>query len=188
MDLVPLVKSILASPLGIDEIVVGVILQHLLDQTLVISTQEAFDEIIEVLPPLPYPGLEFQLRVPDLSLALDAINRNLPVSNVCLWAVGMGDDDAARLASALENNKLIKTLDLSQNRITDIGAKSIAKAMKTHPGIVHVNLSKNQIGLDGITELKQAFLFNNQIDEVNVSYNFRGEDTILHRSKWRLTM
>ena len=70
----------------------------------------------------------------------------------------MGDEGAETVTLIAENCPRLATLDLSSNRITDVGAGSLALAMRSghFSALTALCLTENEVGDVGALELVQA--------------------------------
>ncbi len=93
--------------------------------------------------------------------------KNLDLSNKIL-----NDCDIKKLAMSIyKDNAAIKSLNLSNNNISDRGADWLAWALADNVHITSINLSSNNISELGGKKLKQLLEKNHAILELDLSYN-----------------
>ena len=68
----------------------------------------------------------------------------------------IGYEEAKALATALEKNTTLVSLDLYANNIGDEGAKALAPALEKNTTLVTLNLDRNRIGAEGAKALATA--------------------------------
>ncbi len=83
------------------------------------------------------------------------------------WRIG--DTGAMKLATALEKNKKMRVLDLSQNRIGDAGAIALAKALEVNKGIEELHLWQNRIGYAGVIAFANMLMVNKTLQQLNLN-------------------
>jgi hypothetical protein len=88
------------------------------------------------------------------------------------------DDDRARLiAHALLENKTVKKLDLSHNKIGDSGARGFAKLLGTPAcPLTTLNLANNKIGRVGAGSLGKSLQTNQTLEHLNLRMNHLGDE------------
>ena len=72
---------------------------------------------------------------------VNALSRNTSLEHLCLENIGMEDSGAAGLAVVIQNNLHLKTVDLRDSAITELGIKELKAALATHPSLTDVSLS-----------------------------------------------
>lgn len=80
-------------------------------------------------------------------------------------------DGAKLLAPALEENKSIEFLDLSQNQLGVYGVTLIAKALQANQVLKGLNLFKNTLDVDGARALKDLLTVNKSIEFLDIGHN-----------------
>ena len=70
----------------------------------------------------------------------------------------VGDAGAASLASALEKNATLQTLDLVGNEVGDKGAASLESALEKNTTLQRLSLGHNKVGAAGAASLKRLKL------------------------------
>ena len=89
----------------------------------------------------------------------------------CLGA-GLTDADVIEIASHLEGDENVITLDLSQNHFGDKGAIAIATLLEhKNSKLSHLWLSANNIGCGGITKVAEAIAQNVFLEELHLARN-----------------
>jgi hypothetical protein len=75
------------------------------------------------------------------------ISNNDTLTSLTLSSCGLGSDEINCIAKFIKKNKTLSVLDLSRNKIVDVGsAKSLALAIKKHPELCFLDLSKCNLG------------------------------------------
>lgn len=90
-----------------------------------------------------------------------------PIVKLVIDGMKLTDQFVFDLASALSVHTVIKFLDLSNNLVTDVGARALA-AMLPHTNIEYLNLARNKIS-NGFGDLF-AVIPNTKISHLNISY------------------
>jgi len=83
----------------------------------------------------------------------------LNVRSLCFKELGWDDKDVQELASVLAYDgglKRLAELDLSRNRINDVGATVLARTLPKLPAISMLNLNNNYIGRRGMSAIAVA--------------------------------
>jgi len=81
------------------------------------------------------------------------------------------DTGARDLAEAFKVNTSITSVHLYDNQITDTGVRDLAEAFKVNTSITNVHLYDNQITDTGVRDLADAFKVNTSIKEVDLGSN-----------------
>lgn len=102
-------------------------------------------------------------------------------TSVNLSNCNINDEGVDAIVQLLKTNTALVELDLSDNHITDIGAKKIAEVLsepKRIAGIIsgnvkfaRLNLAKNQIGLEGRIYLLEMLIPNTSLTALGVTQN-----------------
>ena len=87
-----------------------------------------------------------------------------------LTNLGLTDENVIPLAEVVKENSNIRVLDLSGNKITDVGAKALANAVRAHKFLGFdrlfntgvINFSHNKIGKEGIFAIIQMIYDTNR--------------------------
>ncbi len=99
-------------------------------------------------------------RVPARQLVLDHMDRLLQkgtVVSLILHENAVGDEGAAAVASLVEKYPSVRTVDLSQNMISQVGAKAVAEALqKPEVKVSTLDFAKNYIGAEGAKVFAEA--------------------------------
>ncbi|MGC6403933.1 MAG: hypothetical protein ACON5A_01640 [Candidatus Comchoanobacterales bacterium] len=77
----------------------------------------------------------------------------------------------AQLAAALNKNKTLTSLDLSNNSMVDDDVKKLAEALNKNKALTKINLSGNNIGNTGVKYLKESLAVNNTLEDINLGQN-----------------
>ncbi|CAF1531985.1 unnamed protein product [Rotaria sordida] len=88
-----------------------------------------------------------------------------------------------RLCKALEQNKTLKTLDLSHNQTGDEGAQHLGKVLEQNKTLTTLNLRSNKISHEGARHLSKGLEQNRTLTTLDLSYNHIGHQGIQHLSK-----
>jgi hypothetical protein len=92
-----------------------------------------------------------------ISLARELEKDPQGLTSLTLFNCSINDMGITLLCRALHSNTHLASLNLGQNRITNVGATNLAILLKTHPSIKHINLSFNfSIKNLGALQLLQA--------------------------------
>ncbi|XP_037092586.1 dynein regulatory complex subunit 5-like [Pollicipes pollicipes] len=83
----------------------------------------------------------------------------------------LDDPRALTLLYALDGHKNLKVLDLSHNKIKDLGAKAIAKLIKSLSALEEFNIMNNSIGVDGTECLAYSIASHQTLKFLNISMN-----------------
>lgn len=90
----------------------------------------------------------------------------------------IGDDGLFHIIESLKANKenKISEIDLSKNKLHDIGIKIFAGILKHDKKISHLNLAENYIGPFGAKNLSENILFNRKLIYLNLNKNYIGTE------------
>ena len=80
----------------------------------------------------------------------------------------IGDNAIACIATALQTNTTIRTLDVNSCDISDVGAESLARALAVNRSLLELYISSNQIGNNGIAHIATALQTNNTLQTLTV--------------------
>jgi hypothetical protein len=94
---------------------------------------------------------------------------------ISLWHCGLGDEDAAALADALNVNTSVTTIWLDGNLISNEGAAVLADALNVNSSVTFINLEDNQIGNEGALALADALKVNISVTLINLGGNQLGD-------------
>ena len=94
-----------------------------------------------------------QIGYEEAKALATALEKNTTLVSLDLYANNIGDEGAKALATALEKNTTLESLDLDVNTIGDEGAKALATALEKNTTIRGLNLNANNIGKEGIDAL-----------------------------------
>ena len=102
---------------------------------------------------------------------LQRVKDNDP-SVFCLYWINrnIGDDTAAVIADALQQNTSIKTVRLSRCQIGNKGAVALANMLKHNTTILELNLDGNPIGSVGYIALADALKQNTTLKYISLNY------------------
>ena len=93
-------------------------------------------------------------------------------SKINCVAAGLTDGDVVQIATHLEGDANVITLDLSQNHFGDKGAIAIATLLEhKNSKLSHLWLSANKIGCGGITKVAEAIAQNVYLEELHIARN-----------------
>ena len=121
------------------------------------------------------------LRPPAMSEKLvQLLQQNSARSTDELWLrdLGLGPAGARAMAGLLERNSRVpvNTIDLSFNRIGDLGAVALARTIKIQKAVTSIDLRDNNIGDAGAVAFADALDFNTTVQEINLSENNIGDE------------
>jgi Ran GTPase-activating protein (RanGAP) involved in mRNA processing and transport len=92
--------------------------------------------------------------------------------NLYLKKNGIGDSEAFILFEALKESKQLARLDLSDNKISNIGVQSLSNLLKCHTrNGIQVNLEYNEISDSGARELLCCMNLNSKIEKIALCCN-----------------
>ena len=120
------------------------------------------------------------LRPPAMNQKLvELLQQNSARSTDELWLrdFRLGAAGARALAGLLERNSRVpvKTIDLSENNIGDLGAVALADATKIQKTVQMITLSENYIGAEGAVALSDAIKINRTLTKIQLSQNNIGD-------------
>jgi serine/threonine protein kinase len=101
--------------------------------------------------------------------ALEAIKKNSTMISISRSA--LCDEDMKMIAEELKTNKTVHSLNLSHNRLSNIGAIAIAELLEVNKTINKVSLSNNNISSDGAARLARALTINQTLIYLKVGKN-----------------
>ena len=83
----------------------------------------------------------------------------------------IGDNGIASIATALETNTTMRTLNVSGCNISDVGVKSLAKALTVNRSLNELNMDCNYIGDNGMIQIATALQTNNTLTDLSIENN-----------------
>jgi hypothetical protein len=102
------------------------------------------------------------------ALGILIADSNADVTVLDLYAKGLGDHGAARLAAALETNTSLTELDLRGNGIGAIGARFLAAALDKNRTLATLGLGGNHIGEEGVAYVATALENNSTLTKLSL--------------------
>ena len=81
------------------------------------------------------------------------------------------DKGARRLATAIQVNTTLHKLNISMNKITDEGAKRLAEAIQINTTLQELNISKNWISKEGVMRIVEACTINRTLHNLVCTHN-----------------
>src|SRR4051812_10560748 len=75
----------------------------------------------------------------------------------------LGDEDARKLATALQRDIVLTAADLTNNAITDVGVRALSAALQTNQTLTVLNLTGNQVSQEALQPLTLALQRNRKI-------------------------
>ena len=88
----------------------------------------------------------------------------------------IGDNGIAYIATALETNTTMRTLDVHGCSISDVGVKSLAKALTVNRSLHELNMMMNYIGDNGMIQIATALQTNKVLHIVSNNFIMRITD------------
>ena len=108
-------------------------------------------------------------RAVTVNILWDGTNNSTPDSlNLSGQCKG---DGVPFIAFVLCNNRTIRTLDISNNNISDLRAQEIARALHLNQTLQTLNISSNDIQVDGAKAMAKALHENQTLQTLNISSN-----------------
>ena len=83
----------------------------------------------------------------------------------------IGDNGIVCIATALETNTTMRTLDVCGCNISDVGVKSLAKALTVNRSLHELNMDSNYIGDNGMIQIATALQTNNTLKDLSIFDN-----------------
>eukprot|EP01027_Heterolobosea_sp_BB2_P009525 GEZU01014029.1.p1 GENE.GEZU01014029.1~~GEZU01014029.1.p1 ORF type:complete len:825 (-),score=258.10 GEZU01014029.1:123-2384(-) len=94
------------------------------------------------------------------------------IETVILKECSVGNKGIAALIEACGNRDSFTTLNMEDNRITDIGAtKTLGKFLESNNTLTHLNLSKNRIEFKGLEAILKGLEKNSALEYFDISDN-----------------
>jgi ankyrin repeat protein len=90
-------------------------------------------------------------------LTFDIYSDTWRVSKLLTKKESFQDSEFSQLASALENNSVLRVLDLSCIKLTDAGMVNLCTGLKGLKSLTHLSLSGNDLSGPGAVELSKVF-------------------------------
>ena len=108
-------------------------------------------------------------RAVTVNILWDGTNNSTPDSlNLSDQCEG---DGVSLIAFGLCNNRTIRTLDISNNNISDLGVQQIARALHENQTLQTLNISSNDIQANGAKAMAKALHENQTLQTLDISYN-----------------
>lgn len=119
----------------------------------------------------------------DVDDLVDAIATDLNAEDFDLSFTGIGDNEAVKIAGALEKNSTMKNINLANNHIKTNGASALAKVLQGQGSksctMRKLNLSNNAIGYQGASYIAEVLASAETLEELNLSGNALGNAGVL---------
>lgn len=109
-----------------------------------------------------------------MKVVLTRLRNALSITHIRLHNTKFDDECCRLLGMALCLNDSIVDIDLSNNRVTDVGISYIADAIRGHPNLKSLNLAKNMFGKHGARTLAAALLDIQGLEKLVVTDNDLG--------------
>jgi Ran GTPase-activating protein (RanGAP) involved in mRNA processing and transport len=97
--------------------------------------------------------------------------------------IALGDEGAKWISKAIENNSVLKAIDLSWNLIGIEGSKWLSKAIVQNSTLLKINLEGNLIESRGAKYFAQAIKHNSKLKEINLGSNYIHTEGAIYISK-----
>ena len=118
--------------------------------------------------------------IQDAGAALSEALRSCKLQRLSLASNCMGPSGALAVAGVLKHvYKSLDTLDLSYNRLGDVGAVCLAGGFKRYSCLKQLHLNSNSVGNDGAMALARCLQTCNQLATLNLSDNEIGDSGAL---------
>ena len=118
-------------------------------------------------------------RGEDAHALATALEKNSTVTSLDLLFNDIGNEGAASLAVALEKNSTVTSIDLSNNGIGAKGAGSLAAVLAKNSSLTSISLYWNGIGDEGAASLAAALERNSTVKRINLDSNGIGDNGIV---------
>lgn len=99
------------------------------------------------------------------------LGENKHLTHLSICECDVRETEGAHFGAALVANSSLLMLDMSRNKLKDVGAKEIAKGMNANKGLLTLNLSGNKISDVGGKALAQFLLVNSTLQNLNLRRN-----------------
>ena len=119
-----------------------------------------------------------QIGYEEAKALATALEKNTTLVSLDLDVNSIGDEGAKALATVLEKNTTLQILELYENNIGDEGAKALATALEKNTTLVTLNPNFNSIGDEGAKALATALEKNTTIRGLNLYGNNIGKEGI----------
>jgi hypothetical protein len=116
-------------------------IQHFNDLILYISKLELGLDNLKI----SYVTFEDGIRSQCIEAISGLFSTDVRINYLCLRGLGLEDDTISRIVPLLQANYFLKSLNFSDNRITDIGASEVIRALRANMAIREISLAKNSI-------------------------------------------
>ncbi|RUS85270.1 hypothetical protein EGW08_006971 [Elysia chlorotica] len=103
---------------------------------------------------------------------------NMQEEHLVLKHHGLGPKAMKALATPLENNTSIETIDLEGNWIMAEGMACLCRVLRENVYVTRLNISENKLGNEGAVSVCNLLTSNRQIDHINLAGNDIGNPTI----------
>ncbi|KAJ3062382.1 Kinesin-associated protein 3 [Podochytrium sp. JEL0797] len=118
----------------------------------------------------------FGMTLNDSLFLSSALKTTTSLETLIIQASGIDDDRCRLIASALLENRTVRKLDLSHNKIGDSGARGIAKILAAPNSLLtHLDISNNQIKQTGAHSIGKALQVNSTLIHLNMRMNRLGD-------------
>ena len=109
-----------------------------------------------------------------------ALQTNTTMRTLNISWCGISDEGAESLARALAVNRSLQDLNISDNEIGDNGIAHIATALQTNTTMTKLHFSQCSISDEGAESLARALAVNRSLQDLNISDNEIGDNGIAH--------
>lgn len=126
----------------------------------------------------PYPNrcverldLSYERIGPEGAATLaSALQNNDTVGSLNLWQNDIGTEGAVAMAKALESNSTLRWLNMCHNKIDNKGAVSLGKALERNNTVTTMDLRGNHIDSEGAAALARALESNSTVTVLSLPY------------------
>eukprot|EP01062_Namystynia_karyoxenos_P054655 TRINITY_DN450_c0_g3_i1.p1 TRINITY_DN450_c0_g3~~TRINITY_DN450_c0_g3_i1.p1 ORF type:complete len:791 (+),score=322.18 TRINITY_DN450_c0_g3_i1:96-2468(+) len=160
-------------PLGIPYVAQYTTYEELIDKN--ILTQEEHEKVhlgMDEVRELYHAKCQDQALNPNRQREarfMQLVSQNCRGMHFAMRENGLGSKSAQCVAEILGENRHYSVLDLSGNRLRDLGAEQLAALLEVNESIVHLALKSNDIGSVGAEHLARALQSNRTLTSLDLS-------------------
>ncbi|GAX83706.1 hypothetical protein CEUSTIGMA_g11131.t1 [Chlamydomonas eustigma] len=137
-------------------------------------------------------GMEKGINLPlEPTLVTSCPIEMLRLSRLLLGGVKLGDKGATLIAGALRNNRILKELDLSRCKISDIGGIALMSALEVGC-LISLDISWNALRGESARALRQTLTTNGSLQKIDLGHNGLSDQDasvilmgLTHHGTWR---
>jgi Leucine-rich repeat (LRR) protein len=101
----------------------------------------------------------------------DIEDQNWKISKALTRSAKFSEDEYLMLGACLDPNPIIRTIDISENNVSDLAISNLCQSINKAPNLTQLTLSGNAISSEGLVQLAKALKANKSIKILDLRGN-----------------